>query len=170
MYYENGDGKMKKSNGDYDWYVNNGINVNGEVVYPGDTSNSVTYENGADAPFEPVASGGESAYSTYNHTSSDSNWASNNTNITSSNDNSDFEKAIRNHENITVDANIKVKADPSGIWNTATLSNGRNKTYLVYDQGTGLYYVADANGNYSTNTPGYKPEDFLKDDGGVYFR
>ena len=170
MYYQNENGQMTGSNADYDGFINYGMNVNGQVVTPGEVSNSVNYQNGDDAPFENVASGGDSAYSTYHHNSSNNNWSSNNTNITTSSDSSDFERAVRNHENITVDASIKVKADPWGILNTATLSNGRNKTYLVYDQGTGLYYVADSNGNYSTNSPGYKPEDFLKDDGGVYFR
>ena len=169
MYYDNGDGNMVATNSLFDGFVINGMNVNNEVVYPVDVSNSVNYIDGNDAPFEPVASGGDSAYSTYTHNSSNYDFAANSTSITSSDNSAKFTQAVRNHENICVDANIKVKADPWGIWNTATLSDGRSKTYLVYDKGTGMYYVADANGSYSTNSTGYNPEDLINDAGGVYF-
>lgn len=72
IYYQTSDGEMHKSNADYTHYVNYGANVNGEVIGPGDTSNSAVYQNGADAPFTFVASGGYESYQPYSFPDSSS--------------------------------------------------------------------------------------------------
>lgn len=146
-----------------------GINVDGNVIYTNSINSSVNYADDSASGMEYVdtLSGSTGNGNVYYSGNSDLNSSA--THITASNGNDAFAEAVENHENLYIDADGSVKSDPWGIWNTKTLSDGRNPTYLVYDENTGKYYVADSNGTYSTSETAYSPEDFLKDDGGVHF-
>ena len=181
IWYNRKDGSWVKSNATYGYFTNgNGANINGEVIYSNEVSRSVSYDDPKDAPFTVVEKGvvGEDYTSVYYYTSKGNDFTENAININydtgtmnSADVQKQFKEAIENHQNIVLSPNVKVRVDPWGLWNTTTLSNGQDYTYLVYDEHTGNYYVTDSTGGYNTidiNT-GYSPEDFLKDDGGVYF-
>ena len=181
IWYNRKDGSWIKSNATYGYFSGgNGANINGEVIYSNEVSRSVSYEDPKDAPFTVVEKGivGEDYTSVYYHTPKGNDFTGNAININydtgtmnSADVQKQFKEAIENHQNIVLSPNVKVRVDPWGWWNTTTLSNGQDYTYLVYDEHTGNYYVTDSTGGYNTidiNT-GYSPEDFLKDDGGVYF-
>ena len=71
IYYQTPDGEMHKSNCDYEWFLNNGANVNGNVLYYGDTKRSIQYENGNDVPFDVIEATGDEPYDPYTVPSSE---------------------------------------------------------------------------------------------------
>ena len=65
VYYQMPDGEVRKSNADYTHFINYGANIDGDVVYPGDTTHSAVYTDGNDAHFSIVSQSGEEAYDPY---------------------------------------------------------------------------------------------------------
>lgn len=151
------------------------LSVDGEYVGYGATANSnintsIVYENSNVAPnVVTTIAPGEGNDSAYRVGATNMNVDRTTDAIVVPTQSSEFMNAINNHQDIKITANSTLKYDPSGILNTSTLTNGQENVYLRYDEGTELYYIANADGSYSTTSTGYDPSVFTNGDSYIKF-
>lgn len=150
------------------------LSVDGEYVGYGATTGSnintsIVYENSDVAPNVVSSVQGDTTGTTYRVGATNMNVSESSDNIVIPRQESEFISAVQNGQDIKLTPDATLKYDPSGLWNTETLTNGGNNVYLRYDQGTQKYYIADENGTYSTSSTGYSPDVLTNGDSSLKF-